>query len=88
MKYVMLINEKDDVAVVGEEIKTNDEIYYVKNEEKVTLKALNDIPIYHKVSINEVKKGSDVIKYGEKIGLASKDIQIGEHIHTHNIDHY
>ncbi len=88
MKYVMIINEKDDVAVVGEEILTNDELYYIKEGEKVFFRALDNIPIYHKVAINNVIKGNHLIKYGEKIGLASKDICIGEHVHTHNLEHY
>ncbi|HCX62814.1 MAG TPA: hydrolase [Clostridiales bacterium] len=88
MKYVMIINEKDDVAVVGEEIAANDDLYFVKDEEKVIFKALNNIPIYHKVAIKNIEKGKDVIKYGEKIGFASQDIKMGEHVHLHNIDHY
>ncbi len=48
--------------------------------------ALDDIPIYHKMAIADVKKGESVYKYGEVMGIASKDIRKGEWAHIHNID--
>ncbi|MBQ8840233.1 MAG: altronate dehydratase [Clostridia bacterium] len=39
----------------------------------------------HKYALTKIKKGQDVIKYGFPIGIATCDIDIGEHVHTHNI---
>ena len=47
---------------------------------------MEDIKIYHKVSIREIKKGEPILKYGEHIGIAGKDIEIGMHVHVHNIE--
>ncbi len=47
---------------------------------------LDEIPIYHKMSVADIKAGEPVYKYGEVIGLASKDIKAGEWGHTHNIE--
>ncbi len=44
-----------------------------------------DIESGHKYAICDIKKGEDVIKYGEPIGHATEDIKSGEHIHTHNL---
>jgi (2R)-sulfolactate sulfo-lyase subunit alpha len=49
------------------------------------VKALNDVPIGHKVATSEIKKGDTVIKYGFDIGKAVADIKVGEHAHVHNI---
>ena len=47
------------------------------------------IPTGHKFALNEIKKGDNIIKYGEIIGIATDDIHIGEWIHVHNIkSHY
>lgn len=46
----------------------------------------DDIPIYHKMAIAEIPKGGAVYKYGEVMGVASRDIHIGEWAHIHNID--
>ncbi len=39
----------------------------------------------HKYSICDIKKGENVIKYGNPIGHATEDIAKGEHVHTHNL---
>ena len=39
----------------------------------------------HKYAIFDIKKGENVIKYGNPIGHATEDIKKGEHIHTHNM---
>jgi altronate hydrolase len=38
----------------------------------------------HKYAILDIKKDSNIIKYGMPIGRAIVDIQKGEHVHTHN----
>jgi transcriptional regulator with XRE-family HTH domain len=30
--------------------------------------------------------GSDIVKYGESLGMATKAISPGEHVHVHNLD--
>jgi altronate hydrolase len=40
----------------------------------------------HKVAICKIKAQDPVRKYGQIIGFASKDIQPGEHVHTHNLE--
>ncbi|MDE6659997.1 MAG: altronate dehydratase family protein, partial [Eubacterium sp.] len=39
----------------------------------------------HKYALKDIAKGEKVIKYGYPIGIASKDINEGEHIHSHNL---
>ena len=39
----------------------------------------------HKYALSKINKGQDVIKYGFPIGVATCDIEIGEHVHTHNV---
>lgn len=47
-----------------------------------------DVPMYHKVAIKEMPKGTEVVKYGEHIGLAACDIHVGEHVHVHNVQNH
>jgi altronate dehydratase small subunit len=46
----------------------------------------DDIPKFHKLAIAEIPKGGAVYKYGEVMGVASRDIHVGEWAHIHNID--
>lgn len=50
----------------------------------VTVK--DDIPYGHKVALCDIGAGDQVTKYGEEIGVATRDIRVGEHVHVHNLD--
>ena len=39
----------------------------------------------HKYALRDIKKGENIIKYGNPIGHATEDIKAGEHVHTHNV---
>jgi altronate dehydratase len=45
----------------------------------------NPVPLYHKVSLGSIRQGDAVLKHGEVIGQASRDIGPGSHVHVHNI---
>ena len=74
---LIIINEKDNVAVALHDIKAG--------EEHNGIKFLNDIPFGHKVAIKNISTCENIIKYGFPIGYAKNDIKIGEHVHTHNL---
>ncbi len=73
----IIINPIDNVAVVLRPYKKGEVV------EGVTL--LTDIPQAHKVALKDIKKGENIIKYGNPIGHATADISKGEHVHTQNV---
>ena len=82
----MVIDPKDNVAVAIEPIPDGTAVELRSGETGVIV--LEDITIYHKVAIRPIAEGEPVVKYGEHIGLASRDIAAGSHVHTHNVaDH-
>lgn len=86
MIQAFIIHKEDNVAIVAESVRAGQEVGYVLDGETVVLTAKDDIPIYHKIASREIAKGQKVLKYGEEIGIASKDIPKGSHVHTHNVD--
>ena len=50
-----------------------------------SIEVKEEIPMYHKMAICDIPSHSPVFKYGEKIGVAVKDIFAGEHVHVHNL---
>ncbi|HBT65487.1 MAG TPA: altronate hydrolase, partial [Ruminococcaceae bacterium] len=44
-----------------------------------------DLKTGHKIALQEIKKGENVIKYGFPIGHATQDIKKGEAVHSHNL---
>ena len=78
MKQYLKINEKDNVAVALLPLEKG----FVLNDGTV----LNeDIKAGHKIALCDIREGEAVIKYGNLIGYASKDISRGDHVHVHNI---
>jgi altronate hydrolase len=45
----------------------------------------DSIPGFHKVATAPIEKGEKVFKYGQIIGVAQQAIQVGAHVHTHNM---
>ena len=86
MRNAMIIDAKDNVAVAIEPIARGDNAVYVCEGREVSLPALEDITIYHKLATRDIAKGEPVVKYGEHIGIASSDIKAGEHVHVHNVE--
>lgn len=86
MRNAMIIDAKDNVAVAIEPIAKGDAAVYLCEGREVSLPALEDITIYHKLATRDIAKGEPVVKYGEHIGIASSDIKAGEHVHVHNVE--
>lgn len=43
------------------------------------------VPAGHKYALRDIREGEAIIKYGEIIGRATKNISKGEWVHTHNL---
>ena len=77
MSKLFKINDKDNVAVALEKLK--------KGEIIGNIKLLDNISFGHKVLLNDLKSGENIIKYGNHIGHLTIDCKKGEHIHEHNL---
>jgi len=88
MARVAVHDRRDSVGVAIEDIRTGDEIEAVYIIDKFVIgriKALGDIPLGHKIALKDIGAGEKIIKYGRPIGVATRDIKAGEHVHTHNL---
>jgi altronate dehydratase len=85
MKRAIALSEKDNVAVALEEILKGEDVEVAVGGEKIILKALNNIPFGHKIALRRIMRGEKIVKYGEPIGEAVTDIELGEYVHVHNI---
>ena len=88
MIHAVLHDAKDTVAVaVVEGLKAGTELNaWIMDEDKIIqLKALQDIPIGHKVALKDMAVGDTVFKYGTDIGKVVEPIKAGQHAHVHNI---
>lgn len=77
----IILSETDTVATALSDLPAGREFEY---EGKITL--TEDISFGHKFALEPMSSGATVVKYGEDIGRASRDIVSGEWVHTHNCE--
>jgi len=88
MKKAIVIHPKDNVASLLSDVKRNDIVHVSLGEESFEIKVREPVHFGHKFSLREIPKGEHVIKYGEVIGFATKDIEKGCHVHVQNVESY
>lgn len=76
------MTEKDNVVTMIRQLNAGEVI----DVDGTEIQAKQDIPVYHKIAIKEIKAGETVVKYGESIGTASCDIHVGDWVHTQNLE--
>lgn len=76
---IIQLNSRDNVGVASKAVPKG-----IPIDQSDTL-AKENIDAGHKVALIKINKGDAVYKYGQLIGVASQDIQPGEHVHTHNL---
>ena len=83
-----LVHEKaDNVGVATVDIESGQVAkgLYMDNQEGLEMKALQDIPLGHKIALKDLAADTSVIKYGADIGRVVAAIKAGEHVHIHNL---
>ena len=77
----IIMHPEDNCATTLEDILPQTELK-VKDRVIVTN---HNIPLGHKIALENIRKGELVKKYGHTIGFATKDINKGDWIHIHNL---
>jgi (2R)-sulfolactate sulfo-lyase subunit alpha len=80
--------ETDTVGVVvAEGTASGEELtgWIMATDETVHLRAMDEIPLGHKVALADIRSGDTVVKHGHDIGKAVADIPKGCHVHVHNL---
>ncbi|WP_052737894.1 UxaA family hydrolase [Bacillus sp. SA1-12] len=77
----------DSVGVAIEDINAEEEIQgvYLEDDSIITTVSKDFIPLGHKIALVDISKDDFVIEYKEKIGIATKQIEQGNYVHTHNL---
>ena len=80
---ILIIHPRDNVAVVLRALAAG-ELAVAQGIER--LAALSEIPASHKIALEDIAAGGEIIKYGETVAVSSRDIKRGEWVHTHNLE--
>ena len=75
---VLGLHEDDNILVALADIPAETEV-------AGGVRAAEKIPSGHKVARRRIAQGETVLKYGQIIGVATRDIAPGDHVHVHNL---
>ena len=82
IENLILSHPKDNVATAKSLIKSGTSLTILKAKKII---AKEEIPFAHKIALQRIRRDGAVIKYGERIGRAIREIKPGEWVHIHNV---
>ena len=85
---LIIHDEKDNVAVVVIDKTTKNQEcngWIMENNKTIKITSINEIPLGHKIALQDFIEGDTILKYGHDIGKVVKAIKKGDHVHVHNV---
>jgi altronate hydrolase len=73
------LHAKDNILIARQPIGLGQEL------PEFGLRVRAQVPAGHKIAARAIGDGEPVIKYDTVIGFATRDLEPGEHVHTHNL---
>ncbi len=88
LNFALKAHDKDNVATVFTNNVVEGNIMQVtdKRGQREEIEVLSALPYGHKIAVTTIDCGGEILKYGETIGVATKEIKKGEYVHIHNMD--
>lgn len=84
-KSALVIGETDLVANVLLPTRAGDLLRVRGHISIAGITSINEIPLFHKIALMPMEKGTVVMRGGYEIGRTTADILAGEWLHTHNL---
>jgi altronate dehydratase len=75
------LHKEDNVAMALSDFQKGDAVLI----EGATIVFKDPVEYGHKFALKDLRAGEPVVKFAETIGVASRDIAAGEHVHVHNL---
>jgi hypothetical protein len=83
MSRCFQVNSQDNVATML--VDANPGPVTVVGKEGMIIRLRKEVKLGHKVALADIEPGAAVIKYGVRIGHATKEIKRGDWVHLHNL---
>lgn len=78
---IVRVAVEDDVAVTLTDVAAGAVV--AVGDDRIVVR--DAVPAGHKFAVRAITAGAPVLRYRAPIGVASRDIAIGEHVHSHNV---
>lgn len=86
MEKMVVMGAGDNVATCLLALRAGETAALTINGTQSSVAVRGDIPFGHKIALVDIAAGDNVLKYAEVIGVASRAIAAGEHVHVHNVE--
>ena len=84
-----IVHDKADTVgvIVVEDVKPGQSLtgWVMEGDGTIKVKALDAVPLGHKIALKDLKKGDTVLKYGNDIGKIVAAVAKGRHVHVQNL---
>lgn len=77
VRELIVLNPRDNVAVARVPLQ--------QGTFAETIRVREDVAPGHKIALQSISAGREILKYGETIGRASHDVLAGDWVHSHNL---
>lgn len=86
MKFTAVkIAATDNVVTVLRDIKKGETVTYANGDSVCEVVALENIPVYHKIALQDLPIDAEIIKYGESLGKLTANVKKGSWVAHHNL---
>lgn len=82
----IVMSVSDNVAVALEEFNEGDQVAVSVGDGETIVEIKEQISFGHKFALGRIVKEGEITKYGTAIGIATKTIEEGCHVHVHNVE--
>jgi len=78
---LLRLHSQDNIVVATAPIKAQS----VLKLDRVKIQIVSNVPMAGKIATRPIAEGEKIIKFGQSIGHATRNIEPGEWVHTHNL---
>lgn len=81
----LMLDPKDNVVTCVRDVAADETVCYRKEDDFLNVYAKENIPFGHKIALEDFAQETEIYKYGELIGRASRSIEKGCLVDHNNI---
>jgi altronate dehydratase len=81
--WMLILADADNVGVVVSHAAAGS---VLRASTGASVEAVDEVPRAHKIALADIPRAAVVRKYGEAIGVTTRFVRRGEHVHVHNTE--
>src|SRR5688500_8601071 len=80
-QYAVHLRPAANIAVAARPVPAGTDLSF----DGTTVRGPAAVKMGHKFAVRAVREGDPILKFGQVIGFAGRPIEVGDHVHVHNV---